>query len=248
MSRSPARPTRPREHRRDDPRWHRSCSTVRMTKDGLLIAMLAALPLAACEHGTDIEGTVVAPVEVQQLFTPDNPGQLFVVAELPTLAKATDSRAVFCMPAGAGPAHRDQRREARMCPGGQRRGSRPSRCRAPRPGSIAAARAPSSRRSTAMPRTASIRRRSSPRAPWTSRYRRPAAAAWTDTSPSRSRSRRNRPSTRPLRRDQRAAAAGARGRAGGSVSMNACTSCSMWSGRSASRSTLSRVCHSTRPS
>ena len=71
---------------------------VRMTKDGLLIAMLAGLPLAACEHGTDIEGTVVAPVEVQQLFTPDNPGQLFVIAELPTQAEATDSRAVFCMP------------------------------------------------------------------------------------------------------------------------------------------------------
>jgi len=69
-----------------------------MTRNSLLIALLAALSLAACEHGTEVDGTVVAPVEVQQLFSSDNPGQLFVIAELPTQAEATDSRAVFCMP------------------------------------------------------------------------------------------------------------------------------------------------------
>ena len=69
-----------------------------MTKPSLLIAVLAALPLAACEHGTDVEGTVVAPLEAQRLFSADSPGQLFVIAKLPTQSEATDSTAVFCMP------------------------------------------------------------------------------------------------------------------------------------------------------
>jgi hypothetical protein len=63
-----------------------------------LAIALATLSLTACEHGTDVDGTVVAPIEVQQLFSAEHPGQLFVVATLPTGGKPTDSRAVFCIP------------------------------------------------------------------------------------------------------------------------------------------------------
>jgi hypothetical protein len=45
-----------------------------------------------------MEGTVIAPVEVQQLFSPEAPGQLFVVATVPSLGDLRDSQSVFCAP------------------------------------------------------------------------------------------------------------------------------------------------------
>jgi hypothetical protein len=52
-----------------------------MTKRLLLAAV--SILFTACEHGIDMEGTVVVPTDVQQRFSPEAPGQLFVVAKLP---------------------------------------------------------------------------------------------------------------------------------------------------------------------
>jgi hypothetical protein len=68
-----------------------------MTKHLLMGAAL--LTLVGCEHGVDLEGTVIAPVAVQQLFSTEAPGQLFVVATVPTLNEIRDVRSVFCVPA-----------------------------------------------------------------------------------------------------------------------------------------------------
>ena len=47
-----------------------------------------------------MEGTVVVPTEVQQLFSPEAPGQLFVVATLPAEPHEVrdDTTPIFCMP------------------------------------------------------------------------------------------------------------------------------------------------------
>ena len=67
-----------------------------MTKRLLLATVL--LGAAACEHGVDLEGTVTVPVEVQELFSADAPGQLVVVATVPTVGELRDDRSVFCVP------------------------------------------------------------------------------------------------------------------------------------------------------
>jgi hypothetical protein len=64
-----------------------------------LFPLAAALLLAACEHGTDFEGTIIAPVDVQQLFSAEAPGQLIVVATLADHAELRDDQSVFCAPA-----------------------------------------------------------------------------------------------------------------------------------------------------
>ena len=70
-----------------------------MTKRLLLAAV--SILFTACEHGIDMEGTVIAPPEVQQLFSAETPGQLFVVATLRAApSELSDSDTVFCMPAG----------------------------------------------------------------------------------------------------------------------------------------------------
>lgn len=69
-----------------------------MTNRLLLGAALALL--SACEHGIDMKGTVVAPPEVQQLFSTSAPGQLFVIAKLPpSSSELRDDGSVFCLPA-----------------------------------------------------------------------------------------------------------------------------------------------------
>jgi len=69
-----------------------------MTHRLLLGATLALL--SACEHGIDMHGTVVAPPEVQQLFSASAPGQLFVIAKLPpSSSELRDDGSVFCLPA-----------------------------------------------------------------------------------------------------------------------------------------------------
>ena len=65
----------------------------------LVMAALVAAPLSGCEHGTDIEGTVIVPIEVQQRFSAEAPGQLLVVATLPSpQGELRDEDTVFCMP------------------------------------------------------------------------------------------------------------------------------------------------------
>ena len=67
-----------------------------MTKRLLLATVL--LGAAACEHGVDLQGTVIAPAHVQALFSADAPGQLFVVTTVPTVGELRDERTVFCVP------------------------------------------------------------------------------------------------------------------------------------------------------
>lgn len=68
---------------------------------GLLLAA-AAIVFMGCEHGIDMEGTVVAPPEVQEQFSAEAPGQLFVVAKLPAEPHELrgDTTPAFCMPVG----------------------------------------------------------------------------------------------------------------------------------------------------
>src|SRR4051794_3488887 len=68
-----------------------------MTK-GFVLVVATALLGAACEHGVDLDGTVTVPVDVQQLFSADAPGQLFVVTTVPTVGELRDDRSVFCVP------------------------------------------------------------------------------------------------------------------------------------------------------
>jgi len=68
-----------------------------MTKR-LVLVVATVLLGAACEHGVDLDGTVTVPVDVQQLFSADAPGQLFVVSTVPTVGELRDDRAVFCVP------------------------------------------------------------------------------------------------------------------------------------------------------
>lgn len=48
----------------------------------LLLAALVPL-VAACEHGVDVKGTVRVPVEVQEEFSAEAPGEVFVQVILP---------------------------------------------------------------------------------------------------------------------------------------------------------------------
>jgi hypothetical protein len=70
--------------------------SLRMTKRLLLATVLVGA--AACEHGVDLDGTVIAPVDVQALFSADAPGQLLVVTTVPTVGEIRDERTVFCLP------------------------------------------------------------------------------------------------------------------------------------------------------
>ena len=67
-----------------------------MTKRLLLATVL--LGTAACEHGVDLEGTVTVPVDVQELFSADAPGQLFVVTTVPEVGEIRHEQTVFCLP------------------------------------------------------------------------------------------------------------------------------------------------------
>jgi hypothetical protein len=61
------------------------------------VLAMVVVGAAACEHGVDLDGTVTAPVEVQQLFSASAPGQLFVVTTVPNLGEIRDDRSVFCV-------------------------------------------------------------------------------------------------------------------------------------------------------
>jgi hypothetical protein len=63
-----------------------------------VVLAMVVVGAAACEHGVDLDGTVTAPVEVQQLFSASAPGQLFVVTTVPNLGEIRDDRSVFCVP------------------------------------------------------------------------------------------------------------------------------------------------------
>jgi hypothetical protein len=62
-------------------------------------AVLATIPLAGCDPDiVGFDGTVIAPLEVQRLFSAEAPGQLMVVATLPSHGELADRHAAFCMP------------------------------------------------------------------------------------------------------------------------------------------------------
>ncbi len=63
-------------------------------------AALAVFPLAGCTPEiVGFDGTVIAPLEVQRLFSAESPGQLMVVATLPSPhSELSDRQTAFCMP------------------------------------------------------------------------------------------------------------------------------------------------------
>ena len=63
-------------------------------------AVLTIIPLAGCNPEIiGFDGTVVAPLEVQRLFSAEAPGQLMVVATLPSpYNELSDRQSAFCMP------------------------------------------------------------------------------------------------------------------------------------------------------
>ncbi len=75
-------------------------SELRLSRPMMKRLFLATVLLgtAACEHGVDLEGTVTVPVDVQELFSADAPGQLFVVTTVPEVGEIRDDQTVFCLP------------------------------------------------------------------------------------------------------------------------------------------------------
>jgi hypothetical protein len=63
-----------------------------------LIALAAALPLAACEHGIDLQGQVSVPAQVQQMFSAQHPGELVVTAKIPGQPDITAPSVILCEP------------------------------------------------------------------------------------------------------------------------------------------------------
>ena len=66
-----------------------------------VLAACAALLLAACEHGIDLQGRVNVPAHVQNLFSAQHPGELVVKAQIPGQPDITAPSVVLCEPTGA---------------------------------------------------------------------------------------------------------------------------------------------------
>jgi hypothetical protein len=72
---------------------------LRLPVDYTLIVLAgAALPLVACEHGIDLQGKVSVPVQVQQMFSAQHPGELVVTAQIPGLPDITAPSVILCEP------------------------------------------------------------------------------------------------------------------------------------------------------
>jgi hypothetical protein len=68
----------------------------------LIVLAGAALVLAGCEHGIDLQGRVSVPAHVQQLFSAQHPGELVVTAHIAGLPDITAPSVILCEPsAGA---------------------------------------------------------------------------------------------------------------------------------------------------
>lgn len=82
----------------------------------LLAAAVGTCLLSGCpDGGIGFSGTVIAPPEVQQLFSAEAPGQLIVIAALPSpYNDLSDSEDVFCVPA-AGDRRINVHRKAAGC-------------------------------------------------------------------------------------------------------------------------------------
>jgi hypothetical protein len=77
------------------------CGNLRLVPQLRLIALAAALPLAACEHGIDLQGQVSVPAQVQQMFSAQHPGELVVTAQIPGLPDITAPSVILCAPAAS---------------------------------------------------------------------------------------------------------------------------------------------------
>jgi len=72
---------------------------VRNSRLSVALIATAALPLAACEHGLDLQGTVSVPAKVQQMFSAQHPGELVVTAQVPGQPDITAPSVILCEPA-----------------------------------------------------------------------------------------------------------------------------------------------------
>jgi hypothetical protein len=64
----------------------------------LIVLASAALPLVACEHGINLQGTVSVPAQVQQMFSAQHPGELVVTAQIPGMPDITAPSVILCEP------------------------------------------------------------------------------------------------------------------------------------------------------
>lgn len=68
--------------------------------DRLVLFLACAAPsLVACEHGIDLQGKVSVPAPVQQMFSPQHPGELVVTAQIPGQPDITAPSVILCEPA-----------------------------------------------------------------------------------------------------------------------------------------------------
>jgi hypothetical protein len=63
-----------------------------------LLVACAALPLAACEHGIDLQGQVSVPAQVQQMFSAQHPGELVVKAQIAGQSEILAPSVILCEP------------------------------------------------------------------------------------------------------------------------------------------------------
>jgi hypothetical protein len=56
------------------------------------------LPLAACEHGIDMQGKIAVPAHVQRMFSAQHPGELVVRAQIPGQPDIMARSVILCEP------------------------------------------------------------------------------------------------------------------------------------------------------
>lgn len=64
----------------------------------LIAFVFTLLPLAACEHGIDLQGKVSVPAQVQEMFSAQHPGELVVTAQIPGMPDITAPSVILCEP------------------------------------------------------------------------------------------------------------------------------------------------------
>jgi len=67
----------------------------------IIVPIAAAVALAACHHGIDLQGKVSVPGEVQRMFSAQHPGELVVKAQIPGQPDINAPSVILCEPVGA---------------------------------------------------------------------------------------------------------------------------------------------------
>ena len=65
---------------------------------GVIVCFLLVMLLSGCEHGITLSGTVTVPLDVQQRFSTEQPGHLFLRADIPKTGVIEYTLGVLCEP------------------------------------------------------------------------------------------------------------------------------------------------------